>query len=346
MKLLWVVPRYGPDIVGGAERFVRALALRGCPPEWSVEVATTCAVDHAEWANALPEGESTDGRVVVRRFEVGPRDAALHSLRHRSILDGRATYADELEWLASGVWSPGLQRHLADTAADYDLRVFAPYLFGTTLWGAQVVPDRTAIIPCLHDEPYARLRTVGRVLRAVRGCIFNSAGEASLANRLLGVGPGPVVGKGFDDPGDPAADRDFRQELGIGGYILYTGRLEQGKGVDIAVQYAIRHARERRDAPPLVLIGRGSYRPPRSAGDAVRVVGYVDEVTKRAAYRGAVALFNPSGLESLSIVLLECWLEGTPALVNAGSDVMVDHCARSGCRGPGRRLRRLPRGRG
>jgi glycosyltransferase involved in cell wall biosynthesis len=35
-------------------------------------------------------------------------------------------------------------------------------------------------------------------------------------------------------------------------------------------------------------------------------------------------------MESLSIVLMEAWREGTPAVVAAGSEVMRDHVARSG----------------
>ena len=231
------------------------------------------------------------------------------------------------------MWSPGLQRHLADTAADYDLRVFAPYLFGTTLWGAQVVPDRTAIIPCLHDEPYARLRTVRRVLRAVRGCIFNSAGEAALASRVLGVGPGPVVGMGFDDPGDPP-DRDFRQELGIGGYILYTGRLEQGKGVDIAVQYAIRHARERRTRRHSC--SSGAATTGRRAARAGRCASSGTSTRRRSGRRTAVPSRSSTPRASRAC-RSSCWSAGSrgrPALVNAGSDVMVDHCVRSGAGAP------------
>ena len=48
------------------------------------------------------------------------------------------------------------------------------------------------------------------------------------------------------------------------------------------------------------------------------------------AYAEAVALVNPSELESFSIVLMEAWREGTPALVAAGSDVMREHVERSG----------------
>jgi glycosyltransferase involved in cell wall biosynthesis len=39
-----------------------------------------------------------------------------------------------------------------------------------------------------------------------------------------------------------------------------------------------------------------------------------------------VAFVHPSPFESLSIVLLESFLEGTPALVNSASEVMAEHC--------------------
>ena len=59
-------------------------------------------------------------------------------------------------------------------------------------------------------------------------------------------------------------------------------------------------------------------------------VGYVSDDQKRAAYAGALALVNPSVMESLSLVLLEAWLEGTPAVVARGSEVMRDHVDSSG----------------
>jgi glycosyltransferase involved in cell wall biosynthesis len=78
------------------------------------------------------------------------------------------------------------------------------------------------------------------------------------------------------------------------------------------------------------MVGQGEWRPPARHADAVRVIGYVDEEVRRAAYAEAAALLNPSWLESLSLVLLEAWLEGTPALVAAQSDVMREHVANSG----------------
>ncbi|WP_217922569.1 glycosyltransferase family 4 protein [Miltoncostaea oceani] len=327
MRLVWVVPRYGRDVVGGAETLVRALATRATPPGWTVEVATTCARDHGTWANELPAGAEVVDGVTVRRFPVSPRTAHRYDVLHAAVLEGRATYLDEVEWLAQSVWSEDLERWLESTP--HDLAILCPYLFGTTIWGTFADADRAAVLPCLHDEPYAHLATVRRMLGRARGCVFNAPAEERLARRLADVRGGGVVGMGFDPPPGPARP-GFGEERGLGEYVLYAGRLEEGKRVDVAVDHAVRYARERPGAPRLVLIGSGGYRPPAAAEGVVTRLGYLSEEDKRAAYAGAVALVNPSQLESLSIVLMEAWLEGTPALVAAGSEVMRDHCAASG----------------
>lgn len=327
LRVLWVVPRYGPDVVGGAETLVRALARRATPPGWSVEVATTCARDHDTWINELPAGEERVDGITVRRFPVSPRDPRRYSALHAAVLGGRAGYAEELEWLGQSVWSDELERWLV--GSEHDLAILCPYLFGTTIWGAAADAGRAAVLPCLHDEPYAHLDSVRAVLSAARGCIFNARAEERLARRLFDVRGGGVVGMGFDAP--PAPPRPgFAERMGLGEYILYAGRLEQGKRVDIAVDYAVRYARERSGAPRLVLIGSGGYRPPAAAKGVVTRLGYLSEEDKRRAYAEALVLVNPSELESLSIVLMEAWLEGTPALVAAGSEVMREHCDASG----------------
>ena len=327
MRVLWVVPRYGRDVVGGAETLVRALATHAASRGWDVEVATTCASNHTTWLNDLPAGTSEDAGVQVHRFPVGPRDVARHDALHTAVMTGRADYADELEWLAQSVWSPDLQGFLEE--ADHDLRILAPYLFGTTIWGAMADPGRSALLPCLHDEAYAHLATVRAVLGAVRGCIFNAPGEERLARRLAPVRDGGVVGVGFTPPSGPAGPPPAPLH-DMGPYLIYAGRLEEGKRVDVAVEYAVRLAAERPDAPVLALVGRGGYSPPAGTRGRVVELGYLDEADRRAAYAGAVALVNPSEMESLSLVLMEAWLEGTPAVVAAGSEVMRDHVARSG----------------
>jgi glycosyltransferase involved in cell wall biosynthesis len=328
VRTLWVVPRFGTDVVGGAEILVRGLVHRAMPRGWSSEVATTCALDHFSWKNVLPAGEARDDGVTVHRFPVGPRDARRYETLHRRIMDG-PTYTEELEWLSNSVWSPELMRFLERDGQRYDLTVFAPYFFGTTVWGAQVAPERSVLLPCLHDEPYARLQTIRRLLAAVRGCIFNSAAEQRLAERLSRGVRGGIVGAGFDEPEQPPPG-GFARSRGLGPYVVYAGRLEEGKRVDVLVDYAVRYAQERSRAPKLVLIGDGTYLPPPHSRGLVVRVGFVSPQERRAAYAEALALVSASRLESLSLVLLEAWLEGTPAVVGVGSDVMREHCERSG----------------
>ena len=66
MRLAFVTPRYGTEILGGAETQVRDYAERLASAGHSVEVLTSCAVDHHTWANALPPGESLAEGVRVR----------------------------------------------------------------------------------------------------------------------------------------------------------------------------------------------------------------------------------------------------------------------------------------
>jgi glycosyltransferase involved in cell wall biosynthesis len=325
-----VVPRYGPEILGGAENLIRGLATRAVGPGDSVDVATTCALDHETWENVLPAGESYDGRVRVIRFPVADRDAERHQvILARLMATGRLGYGDELDLMATSVWSAALQAFIEGEGGSYDLILFAPYLFGTTYWGAQAWPEKSVLVPCLHDEPYAYMTCVREMIEGASGCMFNSTAEERLAKRLYRVHSGGVVGLGFDSPRNQA-DPTFAKRHGLGPYLIYAGRLEEGKNVSTAVAFTTRYAAERRSELRLVLMGRGSYRVPREHEAGVVHVGYVSEDEKRAALRGAVALVHPSHLESLSIVLMESWLEETPALVSAASEVMVDHCRHSG----------------
>jgi glycosyltransferase involved in cell wall biosynthesis len=327
-RLLWVVPRFGNQFVGGAEKLVHGLVTRGLPDGWKADVATTCAVDHETWENVLAPGVEHENGVTVHRFRVGRRDADLYARLHPRILSGEADYAEELAWLGASVWAPDLLRFLQAESSGYGVVFFSPYFFGTTIWGAQVAPEQSALMPCLHDEPYARLETVRRIMRSVRGCIFNTDAEERLARSLYDVEVGRVVGMGYDPPAQPP-DASFAEPRGLGTYVLYAGRLEEGKRVHVAVDYALRYAAERDNAPKLVLLGLGSYEVPEEAGEIVLRAGFVSEEEKRAAYAGALAVVNPSHMESLSLVLMEAWLEGAPALVDEGSAVLREHADRS-----------------
>src|SRR5262245_40993078 len=84
----FVIPRYGAEIVGGAETLTRGLAEHLAASGTAVEVLTTCARDHLTWRNVHAPGVTLEQGVVVRRFPVKPRDARVFAWLHQRILRG------------------------------------------------------------------------------------------------------------------------------------------------------------------------------------------------------------------------------------------------------------------
>ena len=83
-KVAFVTPRYGPEVMGGAEAAARQLAEHlTAQCGWTVEVFTTCAVDHITWDDVLTPGDSVLNGVTVHRFRVGlgPRAGVLRARR-------------------------------------------------------------------------------------------------------------------------------------------------------------------------------------------------------------------------------------------------------------------------
>lgn len=332
-RIAFVTPRLAEDgTVGGAETLIRALANRAAHTGRDVTLLSTCARSHVTWANELPPGPRPGGgplRVIL--FPVDPgRDPDAFARAQAAVSRGQASPADEDAWLAHNVRSSALEQHLRDADPPYERVVAGPYLWGLTLAVARLMPERTLLLPCLHDEPFARVRAVAGMFGSVSGLIFNSEPERELAARLFRFDPAraSVVGMGLDpfnaDPQAFAASRQIHAP-----YVIYSGRREPMKGTPLLLDYmAAFRSRTDRDVK-LVLTGSGPIAPPDSLAPHTIDVGFVSEEEKHQAMAGALAFIHPSVNESLSIVLLESWLAGTPALVHAEGTVLRDHCRRS-----------------
>lgn len=323
-------------MVGGAETLARLLAEQLVARGHGVDVLTTCAVNHFTWANTLPQGYSCESGVGVHRFPVAPRDGKRHQHLHGAIARGfPATYAEQVEWMATSVFSGDL---LA-AAGDYDWLIALPYLFGTTFWTTVAHPARTVLMPCLHDEQHAHQSVVVDALTSARGIMANAAGEKRLIERLMRAHRPPagspnanepaIVGAGFDDAERPdeAKVAAFRRRHRLPeDYLLYAGRREQAKGLDDLFDFYRAFRRECSDgAPALVLMGTGDLATPHDLRPHVVDLGFVDLADRATVYAGASVLIQPSRLESFGMVLFEAWLAGTPVLVNSASEVLRDH---------------------
>jgi hypothetical protein len=177
----------------------------------------------------------------------------------------------------------------------------------------------------------AHLSIFRELLERSAALLFNTAAESDLASQGLGVANPyrACLGFGFaDDP--PAGDATrFRARTGLTGpFILYSGRLEPAKNVPLLLEWFAAYKAERPGSLALVLTGTGSVALPERP-DVVSV-GHLDDSTLHDAYAAATALCQLSLNESFSIVLMEAWLQGCPAIVHANCPVTREHVERSG----------------
>lgn len=332
-----VIPYFGPETVGGAEsqawHLAHSMLRHGAP----VEVWTTTARDsfHPPAPYYREGADMLDG-LPVRRFALTSprRDPYVPpAVARRPAMRAALPPLDEHEarLLASLVSSDALLEAVASERAGRQF-VFMPYPFPTSFWGTLLAGERAHLLPCLHDEPYARYGTYRAMFRRARRVLANSPAERELALRLYDLPPERVVvaGEGIDL--SPRGDGDrFRQKFRIEGpLLLYVGPRNAYKNVPLLLSYTREYWARRGNCFRLALAGREMLDLPAALGAVVRDLGFLSSADKHDAY-AAADLFIHSGLhESFSITLMEAWLQGTPALVHKGCAVTREAAERSG----------------
>ncbi|RMG42352.1 MAG: glycosyltransferase [Candidatus Dadabacteria bacterium] len=340
-KFAFVVPRFAEGIIGGAETLSGSLARELLNNGVQVEILTTCARDNRSWENYFPPGEATEYGLKVTRFPVAARDLDIWVPLQISISDGISPSLDaQLDWMQHSVNSFELYEYLERYSSAYDLIFFAPYLFGTTFWGSLINPERACLIPCLHDEHAAYLDIIASMFQQVRGALFNAAAEQELANTLYGPVAGGEVGMGFvpfESEYLQSLKPYFKESFP---YILYLGRKETGKNVQLLLDYFVQFKESGSRLPgaaadlKLVIGGGGDFsdlgRDQYLGREDIIDLKELSETDKHRLLRHATVLCQPSRNESFSIVLMEAWLLGRPVMVHAGCAVTRQHVLDSG----------------
>ncbi|HEY3811388.1 MAG TPA: glycosyltransferase family 4 protein [Acidimicrobiales bacterium] len=332
MKLGLIVPRYGTEVVGGTEHWLRTLcehlvALRA----WEVEVFTTCAISAATWADEYPPGDACLNDVTVHRHASrSGRNPAYLELYDTIRLDPEAVpdrVARRFVELVGPV-CPDVIGQAADS--DCDLVAVTPYLFWPAVHGVPRLGRRVIFHGAAHDEPELHLPLMGGVFGAVGGFSYNSFAERDLVQRTFQVAhlPSSVVGNAVvEGTGDPAA---ARAALGLSSderFVLCLGRVERAKGAHLLAELWGLYRRRRPTAPRLVFLGpvHDELEVPRG----VVVAGRQSEEVKWGALAGCEFLISPSAWESFSLVVVEGWLANKAVLVNGRCEPTVEHCQRS-----------------
>lgn len=330
-KTAFVAPWFGEDIAGGAEAELRELTAHLHSAGMPLEILTTCVRDFtSDWSRNFhaPGASKTSGGITVRRFRARRRDSAAFDRVNIKLMRGLPlSRSDEETFLHEMVGSPELCRFIDRHRDDYALFVYIPYMFGTTYYGAKVCPEKSVLIPCLHDEPYARLTPFRELFPKTAGMIFNAAPEAELAEELYGLSESGaktiVMGIGMDT-GITASAEDFRRKFSIEEpFIVYAGRKDEGKNVGTLIRYYSEYIRRNETPLRLVLIGGGNIALPEELVSSGRItdLGFVEKQDKYNAMAAAEMLCQPSLNESFSLVIMESWLCGRPVLVHEGCPV-------------------------
>lgn len=338
MKIAFVVPRYGPAIIGGAEAGARLLAQRLVSQlGWSVEVFTTCAHDLLTWRDEDCPGDSRDNGVVVHRYRSrAGRHPDFERFSERVLAMPRVVAAADAEhWVdLQGPLCPDLVG--AAVASPADLVVFYPYLYYPTVRAIGAVSERAVLHPAAHDEPALKLAVYRSTFAAAAGLVFHSHSERHLVQRCFPVAGRrqAVIGLGLDEASvGNSADEDagaIGDVLGLDGrpYLCCLGRVNDQKGSVLLATFFAAYKQRRPGPLALAMVGPIAALPP--AHPDLVITGPVDDATKWAVLGGATALVSPSPNESFSIVLLEAWRAKKPVLVNAVCPPTVEHCAASG----------------
>mgnify|MGYP002868582430 CR=1 FL=1 len=263
-KLGFVTPWYGDKIPGGAEMELRGIAKHLKASGLDVEILCTCIEKFtSDWnKNFHKPGVTEEGGLTVRRFKVRKRNTALFDkVNYKLMNDMEVSPEEERIYIEEMVRSDDLCRYIRENKEDYGLFVFIPYMFGTTYFGIKECPEKSVLIPCLHDESYAYMDIFRDLFKDMAGAIYHAQNEYVLANELYDLRKvnQAVLGEGVDTDFTYDAER-FRKEQKIEDpFILYAGRKDAGKNIYLLIDYFREYKARHKDSPlKLVLIDRKS----------------------------------------------------------------------------------------
>ena len=336
MKLLYVVQRYGDDIVGGSEAACRQFAEALTDAGHSVEVITSCARSYVTWEDSYEEGTTNINGVLVHRLSVteprkperfGPTDQWLMSENSSPLRFEHERWARIM-----GPDIHGFRTWMIDNAHRFDAAIFMTYLYSTATSGIPAIAGRIPIVfqPTAHDEPPLRIPLFEATFRLADAFMFFTPEERTVVEERFRIDPvGKVVGIGIEMNPPCSNPSEFRDLFGLENtpYLIYVGRLDPMKGVKQLCDFFVELKKQYPSSLKLVLAGDPMVELPEH--EDIVITGFLEESMKHAAIKGSLALVQSSFFESFSIVLCEAWVQKRPALVQGASTVLRGQAMRS-----------------
>lgn len=316
---------------GGMNVYVRELVSALAQAGVQADVFTR------RWDGASPDVVEVEPGFRVVHVEAGPLNLAKEQLPDvvDAFADGvRAQLRSlgDVDALHANYWLSGVAGHRLKHELDLPL----VSTFHTLARVKAETGDR---------EPERRVRAEAEVIACSDAILASCVAEADQLERLYGADPSrielvaPGVDHAFFSPGDRVGARAALQhlDLGNGPVLLFVGRIQPLKGLDVAVRALA--AFGRRDAR-LVVVGGvsgadGAAEVDRidklvaelGVADQLRSVEPVPHHLLSTYYRAADVVLVPSRSESFGLVALEAAACGTPVVAAAvgGLRTLVEH---------------------
>jgi glycogen(starch) synthase len=351
MHVLLATPAFLP-FVGGAERHTGVLARQLVSRGHRVTVLTSSATKEPDFWLGCGQGlivESPEQGLKVIRVPIRPFPGGLRGLlawrKSMVVLSSLPGTLGTLQMMARLV--PPLTKPneaLGNVTGEVDI----VHGFNISWEHAMMVAagyardNRIPFVasPLAHfgrgpRDPVALNSTMRHQLQLLSAAdlwLTNTADEArQLRARGMSEARFRVAGPGVDIPDSEAPLLEIDATLKP--YVLFVGRTSNDKGAKHAAQ-AVLKLREQGVDVNLVLIGLETDEFRRfyarlSAGDqqAIRFLGFADELAKHAYLEQAEALVLPSRSDSFGIVLLESWYHRRPVIAARAGGIpdVVDH---------------------
>lgn len=188
---------------------------------------------------------------------------------------------------------------------------------------------KTILIPLVHQEKSQYLMAARKIMLQYRFFAYNTDVERSIARQIHPYRArwDESIAIGMDERVVNWAQEgeDLYKDTWTGNpkYLFYAGRWTHQK-MGLLIPYFEEYLRHHPETDLQLWM---SGPPPNSdeLPDFVKHFGYVEESLKCAMMKNAVAVINPSYVESLSLIVLEAMMLGTPILVNAHCEVLKMH---------------------